>query len=263
VRASSSFHALRAVALAALLAGLQLSAHAGLFDDDEARKAILDLRAKVTDLETKQADLITQNGQLTEQVQQLQRSLLDANNQLDALRGDLAKLRGQDEQLARDVADLQRRQKDISQGVDDRLRKLEPQQVTVDGKTFTADPDERKAYEDAVAPLRNGDFAASATSIAAFIKHYPSSGYLDSARFWLGNADYGKRDYKDAIANFRAFINGAPDHPRAPEALLAIANCQVEMRDNKAARRTLGELLKQYPKSEAAEAARDRLASLK
>jgi tol-pal system protein YbgF len=254
---------LRAVACAALLAGLQLSAHAGLFDDDEARKAILDLRTKVADLETKQGTLITQNGQLTEQVQQLQRSLLDANNQLEAMRADLARLRGQDEQLARDVADLQRRQKDLTQGVDDRLRKLEPQKVSVDGKEFTADPDERKAYEDAVAPLRDGDFAAAAAGLAAFMKHYPSSGYIDSARFWLGNADYGKRDYRDAIANFRSFLGGAPNHPRAPEALLAIANCQIEMRDNKAAKRTLGDLLKQYPKSEAAEAARDRIASLK
>lgn len=254
---------LRAVACAALLAGAQLSAHAGLFDDDEARKAILDLRTQVTDLQTKQNTLITQNAQLTEQVQQLQRSLLDANNQLESMRADVAKLRGQNEQLARDVADTQRKQKDLSQGFDDRLRKLEPQKVSVDGKEFTADPDERKAYEDAVAPLRNGDFAAAAAGLSAFMKRYPSSGYLDSARFWLGNADYGKRDYKEAIASFRAFLTGAPDHPRAPEALLAIANCQVEMRDNKAAKRTLGELLKQYPKSEAADAARDRIASLK
>ena len=56
----------------------------------------------------------------------------------------------------------------------------------------------------------------------------PGSGYADSARFWLGNALYGKRDYKEAITAFRTMANSAPDHPRAPEALLAIANCQVE-----------------------------------
>ncbi len=34
----------------ALLTSLPLIAHAGVFDDDEARKAILDLRAKVENL---------------------------------------------------------------------------------------------------------------------------------------------------------------------------------------------------------------------
>ena len=49
----------------------------------------------------------------------------------------------------------------------------------------------------------------------------------------------------------------------APEALLSIANCEAELKDNKAARKTIGELIKLYPKSEAAQAGRERLASLK
>ena len=97
----------------------------------------------------------------------------------------------------------------------------------------------------------------------AFLRRYPGSGYADSARFWLGNALYGKRDYKEAIVSFRAIVNNAPDHPRAPEALLAVANCQVETKDTKGARATIAELIKTYPKSEAAQAGRERLAALK
>ena len=47
--------------------------------------------------------------------------------------------------------------------------------------------------------------------------------------------------------------------PRAPEALLSIANCQIELKDNRSARRTLEELEKAYPKSEAAQAGRQSL----
>ncbi|MGZ5267193.1 MAG: tetratricopeptide repeat protein, partial [Caldimonas sp.] len=50
---------------------------------------------------------------------------------------------------------------------------------------------------------------------------------------------------------------------RAPEALLAIANCQAELKDVKAARKTIDELMKTYPKSEAAQAGKERLASLR
>jgi TolA-binding protein len=44
--------------------------------------------------------------------------------------------------------------------------------------------------------------------------------------------------------------------------MLAIANCQQELKDSKAARRTLEELVKAYPKTEAGSAARERLARM-
>jgi tol-pal system protein YbgF len=175
----------------------------------------------------------------------------------------MAKLRGQDEQLTRDVVELQRQQKDTQQGVEDRIRKLEPQKVTLDGKEFLVDPEERRQYEEAIAMLRKGDFAAASAALAAFNRRFPVSGYNSAALFWLGNAQYGMRDYKEAMASFRALIAAAPDHLRAPEALLSVANCQMELKDTKGAKRTLDELIKTYPKSEAAQAGKERLASLK
>ncbi|MBI3369023.1 MAG: tol-pal system protein YbgF [Burkholderiales bacterium] len=251
-------------------AGLALAAsgvQAGLFDDDEARKAILDLRSRLQSVEdnakARVAEQASVNTQLLEQLQQLRRSLLDLNAQLEAQRGETAALRGAQEQLARQVAELQRQQKDLVQALDDRLRKLEPQKVAVDGKEFLVDADERRAHDDAMALIRAGDFDKAALALGAFARRYPASGYIDSVRFWLGNALYGKRDYKEAVANFRALVTASPDHPRAAEALLAIANCQVEMKDIKSARRTLDEVQKSYPKSEAAAAAKERLGSLK
>ena len=247
---------LRHVALAAMLALAASGASAGLFDDDEARRAILDLRNRLQALEDGSK---AQN----EQTSQLRRSLLELNGQIEALRTELAKTRGQNEQLARDVAELQRGQKDLQQGVDTRLRKMEPQKVSVDGREFMADPEEKRQFDEAMGVLRGGDFAAAAGAYGGFLQRYPGSGYVDSARFWLGNAQYGKRDYKGAITTFRSFVAAAPEHPRAPEALLALANCQIELKDTKSARRTLDEVLKTYPKSEAAQAAKERLATLK
>ena len=257
--------ALRAVGVAAfVLSAFATPARAQLFPDNEARKAILELRAadeaqarRSTDLATA---LATANRELADQVQQLRRSLLELNNQIEALRGDIARQTGGNEQLAREVAELQRRQKDIAQGVDDRMRRIEPQKVTLDGKEFSVDAEEKRQYEEAFATIRSGNFDAAVVSLYAFMRRYPNSGYTDSARFWAGNAHYGKREYLQAIASFRAFIVGAPDHARIPEAMLAVANTQVEMKDSKSARATLAELIKRYPDSEAAQAGRERLA---
>jgi tol-pal system protein YbgF len=259
------------VKAARLISGLCLvtafiapAAHAGIFDDDEARRAILDLRQKLEQSnEQARARQAEQMNVLTEQVNQLKRSLLDLNNQLEQMRGDNAKLRGQNEELARAVSEIQRKQKDLQSGVDDRMRKFEPQKVTVDGKEFSAEPDEKRQYDEAMELLRKSDFAGTANALTAFRKRYPASGYNESTLFWLGNAQYGNRQYKDAIGSFRALVGAAPDSAKAPEALLAIANCQAELKDTKSARRTIDELLKAYPKSEAAQAGKERLASLK
>lgn len=255
--------ALQRCALAAACAAaglLSATAHAALFEDDEARRAILDLRQRVEQQRQSTAD---QLQRANDDNANLRRSLLDLQNQIESLRQELASLRGQDEQLARDLADLQKNQKDLTQGVNDRLAKFEPQQVTVDGRQFTANPGEQQDFEAALGTFRRGDFVAAQTAFADFVKRYPASGYTPSALFWLGNAQYANRDYKGAIANFRALLQQAPDHARAPEAVLSIANCQIELKDNAAAKRTLGELVKAYPQSEAASAARERLARLR
>lgn len=256
--------ALRPAVWAVLLAMWVPAAQAGLFDDDEARKAILDLRQRQEQSEARvKAAQAETNAQMLEQINQLKRSLLDLNNQLEQVRAELARMRGQDEQLLRDVTELQRAQKDAQQGVDDRIRKLEPQKVSVDGREFMVDPEERRQYEDAMATLRRSDFAAASAALAAFNKRYPGSGYRPSALFWLGNAQYGMREYREAITSFRTLVTQTPDHPRAPEALLAVANCQLELKDGKGARRTIDELVKAYPRSEAAQAGKERLASLR
>lgn len=258
--------------VAALLAAVFVApAHAGLFDDDEARKAILDLRTRLDQTNEQSrardadlaAQLATQQQALIEQINQLRRSLLDLNNQLELMRSDNARLRGQFEQVTRDLAEVQRAQKDIRQGVEERIRQIEPQKVTVDGREFSVDPEEKRQYEAAMAQIRASDFNAAAQSLALFQRRYPGSGYNESVLYWLGNAQYAKRECKDAMVTFRSLVASAPDHLRAPEALLSIANCQSELKDPKAARRTLEDLVKTYPNSEAALAARERLVALK
>ena len=232
------------------------TAHAALFEDDEARRAILELRQRV--------DVLQQVNQRSgDDNSQVRRSLLDLQTQIETLRMEHAKLRGQNEQLLRDVADLQRRQKDIAQGVDERLRQFEPVKVTVDGLEFQADADEKRDFEAALAVFRAGKFADAKTAFAGFVRQYPRSGYVPSARFWLGNAQYAAREYKEAIGNFKMLLSEAPGHARAPEAALSIANCQIELKETRTARKTLEDLLRDYPQSEAAVAAKERLSRLK
>jgi tol-pal system protein YbgF len=234
-----------------------------LFEDDEARRAIIELRAKITALEDARTQLQQQNQQLAESIDPLKRSVLDLNNQIEALRGEVARLRGVNEQLAHDLADTQRKVVDQTDSLNSRLKPLEPQTVSLDGKQFQVDPEEKRQYEAAMGMVRRGDFGQAADTLQSFARRFPASGYADSVAFWIGNAQYGNRQYKDAIASFKAFAASRPDHPRAGDALLAVANCQIELKDNKTAKKTLQELIKAYPGTEAAAAAKERMQGLR
>jgi tol-pal system protein YbgF len=267
---------------AALVLGMSalwpLTAQAGLFDDEEARKAIVELRnrfeqsqrqAQLEETERK-AQVAQITTDLTEQISVLKRSLLDLNAQMETLRTEMAKLRGTDEQLAqankdlaRELADLQRKYKDAMAAIDDRMRRLEPQRVSLDGKDAVVEAPEKKAYDEAIGILRKGEFANAATALSAFQKRFPSSAYNGHVQYWLGNALYGKGEVKEAMNIFRTLVSTTPEHPRASEALLALANCQIELKDGKGARKTLEELIANYPQSEAAQAGRERIKQIK
>jgi len=244
-----------AAAFLALASWFPLQANAGLLDDDEARKAILDLRAKV--------DNITRDLNSRLDAKADKSSALEMVNQNEQIQSDIAKLRGQIEVLANEIATAQRRQKDFYTDLDARLRKLEPRQVSIDGQEAAVAPDEQSTYEAAMATFKGGDYKAAATQLAEFVRRYPASGYASNAQYWLGNAWYAQRDCKKAIAAQQVVAANYPDSAKAPDAMLNIGTCHAELKDKKAATKALKDLIAKYPDSAAAQAARDRLPSLK
>jgi tol-pal system protein YbgF len=233
---------------------------AAFFGDDEARRAIIDLRQKV-DANRQQSEAAAEQALEGQAV--TRRSLLELANQLEQLRAEVARLRGQNEQLAREVSELQRQQKEVQSGLDERLRQVEPLRVSLDGLIFTAAPSEKSDFDAAMQLIRQSEFETAAVAFGKFLRRYPGSGYTPSSLYWLGNAHYASRAYKQAIDSHRQLVSQFAAHPRAPEALLAMANSHTELKDIRSARRALEDLVTNYPDSEAAAAGRERLARLR
>ena len=279
------FHLKHALVMLALAS---TTLHAAIFEDEEARRAILDLRQRVETLRQSQVNgdqaaqksveqLLQAQRAAEQEASQLRQSLLQLQTQIDGLKQDMAVMRGEREQLLREINLLQRSQKDILSAVDEKLKnadermktidqrfdKLEPVTVQMDGLEFEADPVEKKEFDAALAVFRKGEFASASASFAAFLRKYPSSGYRPSALFWLGSAKYVTREYTDAANQLRSFVSMNPHHVRVPEAMLTLANAQLEIKQSKEARKTLEDLIKAFPASEAAQAAKERLSRLK
>lgn len=238
------------------------TAQAQLFGDNEARKAILDLRSKVAELERQLTDRSADLTSRLERIEPTQRGQLELANQLEQLKAQVAQLRGQLDQLTNEVATQQKRSRDLYTDLDARLKKLEPASITLDGQTVTVERGEQAAYDAALSLFRANDFRAAASALQSFLTRYPNSAYAAQAQYWQGNAHYQLKEYKAAIAAQRSVVDRHPDSPRAPDALLNLAASQIELNDRNGARNSLNRILKDYPDAEAASAAKERLKSL-
>ena len=238
-----------------LAAWLPLQAQAGLLDDDEARKAILELRTKVDNIARELKTQIEAKSDKTAQ--------LDMLNQHEQTMQEIARLRGQIEVLANQISLAQNSQKQLYADLDSRIKKLEPQQATVDGQVTEVLPAEKTLYESAYALVQAGDYKGATTALQDFVRRYPDSAYAANAQYWLGNAYYALGDYKKAIAAQEVVTSTYAGSNKVPDAMLNIGSSYALLKDSKNARKALQQLVSKYPESSAAKTAKDRLASLK
>ncbi|HVK55412.1 MAG TPA: YbgF trimerization domain-containing protein, partial [Burkholderiales bacterium] len=94
--------------------------HAGLFDDEEARKRLLAVEAEMRQKDAAIDDRIVK---LEGSIKNL--GLLELVNQIEELKADLARLRGQIEVLNNQIATVDKKQRDFYLDIDSRLRRLE------------------------------------------------------------------------------------------------------------------------------------------
>jgi tol-pal system protein YbgF len=243
---------MRPVRIAILIATLGVTqAQAGLFDDDEARRQINDHRIKTE-------ARIDQQG----------KAQLDLANQLQRQSEEIARLRGQVETLTFELETAKKRQQDFYLDLDTRLRKFEPQGgggAAVDPagaakSPAAADPvRETKDYEAALNQFKAAKYKEAAWAFSAFVQKYPDSSLAPNAQFWLGNAWVAQRNCQKAIEAHSVLTTKFADSPKAADAWLAMANCQQEMGNAAAAKRSLESVVAKYPNSQAADTARDRL----
>ena len=225
-------------------------------------------------------------GKLTE----LTRRVNVAENKDDTkLQDDLRNLRGELERMRFDQETQARRSKDVEGDFERRLQRLEssptaavpaagaaldggvpgavPPVVYAPPATPTAPPadagdaaEEQAAYLKAFDALKSGKYDGAITGFRAMLDRWPQGNFADNGWYWLGESQYVKRQYKPALESYTTLVERFPASPKVPDALFKTGLTHAELKQTDQAKSVWRRVMKDYPNSNAAGLARQRLA---
>jgi tol-pal system protein YbgF len=214
----------------------------------------------------------TKVAEVTKALQSLdnasRRSGADIGVQLQKTVEDLAQLRGQVETYLYKIGELEGALAKTSEATDKRLLELQ-------GEAALKEAEARKKAEELQRPTDKKAFLALAQEKAKagesvlarqlfseFLKKWPKDALAGDAHFGLGETFLAEEKCREALFEYGKVLQEHPKASSAPEAYLRSSDCFKKLKMQEESRLALEELVKSYPKSEAAKAAKARLAEL-
>jgi len=204
-------------------------------------------------------------------------AMADLLQQLETLQAEVRKLRGQIEVQGNEIERLKARQRDLLADMDRRISALE--QRNAPGASSAAAPagaatstapaaaaasaQEQQAYDAAFDLMKKGYYERAAKAFRDFNAKYPQSALRDNAQYWLGQAYYVSRNFRQALVEFGKVISDHPGSNKAPDAALKIGYSHYELGEWSKARDSLNQVVTRYPGTPAAKSAEQRLAKMK
>jgi tol-pal system protein YbgF len=224
---------------------------------------------RMTDIEARliRVERVVENSSLAELVSEIER-----------LRSESAALRGELETLRFETENSDSRQRELYVDLDRRINGLEsaprsfsPPAVGAPGGP-AADPadvpaavasrpagSDQQNYEAALDLIESRRYDEANRAFTTFLASFPTSPLADNAQYWLAETHYVRNQYAEGLTQFRRLIESYPQSDKVPDALLKVGFCQAELGERAAARRSLQEVMRQFPGTTAARLASQRL----
>jgi tol-pal system protein YbgF len=117
-------------------------------------------------------------------------------------------------------------------------------------------------YKRSLEALRAGRHVEAAAGFRDFLKQHPNHDFADNAQYWLGECYYDQKDYPMAMREFRRVVEKYPQGNKVADALLKVGFAHLALGSTEAGRQTLEQVVRSYPRQEAAALASAKLAEL-
>jgi TolA-binding protein len=143
-------------------------------------------------------------------------------------------------------------------------------------RSSTGGPTPEQAYQAAYLDFSKGNYPLAIAGFREFVRRYPDSPLADQAQYWVGESlfsqarasqasgqtDKATRELEQAVQEFRRLALNYPRGERVPTAIYKEALALLELKQTRLAQTRLQYLLDNFPQSEEAPLAKERLATL-
>ena len=127
-------------------------------------------------------------------------------------------------------------------------------------KRQTSSQEAMKAlYLNAKQTYEKKEFSAAREKFEAFLAVYPKGELSDNAQFWIGECYYSEKDYEKAVIAYDDVIKKFPKGDKVPSALLKQALCWQALGDKTFAQSLLKRVIREYPRTQQAKIAKEKL----
>jgi tol-pal system protein YbgF len=130
-----------------------------------------------------------------------------------------------------------------------------PHAVPARPATRAGNPEQE--YANALATFRAREHGQAVLDLLDFIAKYPKHSLAGNAQYWIGEAYWAQRDYRQALVEFEKVFEHGP--AKSPDALVKIGLCHVRLQDLPRAQQAWQRAVREYPRSEAATTAQSLL----
>jgi tol-pal system protein YbgF len=208
-------------------------------------------------------------AQLTDVIRMQQQVLdsLTANRKtVAAVKGDLStdlyNIQQQLVQLQELTGQSQQRLTELRTRLEARGAQMEGGGVAAPGDSArpadTASASADQMYEASLAQLRRGSLSTARLGLRELLRQYPTSERVPDALYFIGQS-YASENPDSAQAYYGQVVEKYPKSPRAGSALYNLGLLAERRKDNAKAREAYQRVVQQYPQSDEAALARDRL----
>lgn len=215
-------------------------------------------------------ELDTRLAELTRKVDNLKSA--SPAQALTRLEGEVRDMRGEVETLRYNIDVREKRTRDLYQDLDRRLQKVEnenrPARLSLESRLTHAPPvpdsqEEEAAYVQAFERLKNGKYDEALSGFGEQLKLWPDGRFAVNALYWSGEAQAAKHEFENARASFLTLLERFPAADKAPDAHFKLGVAEWELKRPDAAKAAWQKVIADFPQSNAAGLARQRLDSAK
>jgi len=118
---------------------------------------------------------------------------------------------------------------------------------------------EKSVYELAYETFKKGKYNKARIRFRNFLKQYPNTEYSDDAEFWIGECYYLEKKYKEAVLEYGKVVKNYPKGDKVPSALLMQGLSFLRLNDKPGAKLILQRVIQDYPNTNEARIAREKL----